>query len=297
MKPILKWTGIALGAILGLVLVLAGVLWFIGGSKFEGPTDLRAESVALPVNDSAALSWGQHLAETHGCTDCHAADLSGQVLVDAPPFRVVASNLTAGAGGVGRVLDEQGWERAIRHGVGADGRGLAIMPSELYTYLSDDDLGALVAHLRSVPAIDNELPATTIKPLGRIIAATGGFFPTSDLIDHEAPHPETAPEAGATVEYGAYRASTLCSACHGADMNGAQPPDPSSPPAPSLIPAGRWTLEQFTTALRTGQTPARQVDGDYMPYTVTAKLTDAEIEALWLYLGSLPVAPAAPTAQ
>jgi mono/diheme cytochrome c family protein len=90
-----------------------------------------------------------------------------------------------------------------------------------------------------------------------------------------------------TLEYGRYRASTLCVACHGQRLEGAQPPDPSSPPAPPLMNAATWTLDQFRTAMRTGQTPTRQLDDMFMPYTVTAHLTDEEIEALHMYMRSL----------
>ena len=41
--------------------------------------------------------------------------------------------------------------RAIRHGVKPDGRAALVMPSEDYNRLSDDDLGALIAHLRQMP--------------------------------------------------------------------------------------------------------------------------------------------------
>jgi hypothetical protein len=51
--------------------------------------------------------------------------------------------------------------------------------------------------------------------------------------------------------------------------------------------AATWSLEQFRAALRTGQTPTRQLDDSYMPYPVTAHMTDEEIEALHMYLRSL----------
>lgn len=283
---VLKWLGIALAGVIGLVVVAAGVLYVIGGSRMEGPSDLPAETIAAA--DPAAVERGAHIARTHGCFECHAERLEGQVLVDAPPFRVVASNLTAGRGGVAPRLDALGWERAIRHGVGADGRGLAIMPSEMYVHMSDDETAALIAWLVALPPVDNELPTTTIRPLGRIIAGTGGFQPTSAMIDHARPHVATSPPLAPTAEYGEHRAATLCAGCHGPDLAGMQPPDPSSPYAPSLHLSKSWTLDQFTAALRTGQTPARQLDSLYMPYTVTQHLEDVEIEALHLYIRSLP---------
>lgn len=294
MKRVLKWMAIILVSIISLAVISGGVLYAIGGTKFDPPEELPAETLAAP-SGSTGIVRGAHLAATHGCTECHGAQLQGQVMVDAPPFRVVASNLTGGAGGVAPLLDELGWERAIRHGIGADGRALAIMPSEAYTYLSDDEVAAIIAWLESLPPVDNELPETEIRPLGRIIAATGGFEPVSAWIDHAQPHLATAPAPGATIEYGGHRARTLCMACHGEDLNGQQPPNPESPFAPSLHPASHWTLEQFTTALRTGMTPARQLDSAFMPWPAFANMTDTEIQALHLYLSSLPDPAPAPT--
>jgi cytochrome c553 len=284
MRRFLKWTGILVGIVLLLALIAAGGLFVVGGSKFVGPTDLPAESLAI-TGDSAQLARGAHIGASHGCESCHGEGLGGTILVDAPPFRVVASNLTTA--GVGAKLDVAGLERGIRHGVGSDGRALAIMPSELYKNLSDDETAALIAWMQSLPPVQNELPETKIKPLGRIIAGTGSLPTAVDLIGAEAPHTAVAPPMAVTLEYGRYRASTLCVACHGQRLEGAQPPDPSSPPAPPLMNAATWTLNQFRTAMRTGQTPTRQLDDMFMPYTVTAHLTDEEIEALHMYMRSL----------
>jgi cytochrome c553 len=292
MKRLMKRTGVVLALLVAVLLLVGAALYAVGGSKFDGPRGLAAESVRAAAAEEAR-GWGQHVAETHGCTDCHGARLEGAVMVDAPPFRVVASNLTKGAGGVGSGLDALGWERAIRHGVGADGRGLVIMPSEVYTNLSDDELAALIAHLQALPPVDNELPATKVKPLGRVIAGLGGLKPTSALIDHEAPHAPTAPSVGATVEYGRYRASTTCIGCHGEQMEGAPPLNPEAPPGPSLRHVADWTEEQFRTTLRTGVTPAGlSLNPEFMPWQALGRMRDDELEAIRRYIGSLPAATA-----
>ena len=43
------------------------------------------------------------------------------------------------------------------------------MPSEAYYFLNDEETGALVAYLKSLPAVDNELPAFELRPLGKLI--------------------------------------------------------------------------------------------------------------------------------
>jgi cytochrome c553 len=296
MKRMLKWAGVVVAVLIAVAVVGGAVLYVAGGSKFDGPSGLRAESVR--VADGAALAWGEHLVATHACMDCHGERLEGTVLVDAPPFRVVASNLTGGAGGVGARLDAAGWERAIRHGVGVDGRGLAIMPSEVYTHLSDEDLAALIAYLQAVPRVDNELPATELRPLGRVIAGLGQIEPTSALVDHDAPHPASNPPVGATAEYGRYRASTTCNGCHGERLEGAQPPNPDSPVAPSLHHIAGWTFDQFATTMRTGVTPAGlNLDSMAMPWPAFGKMRDEELQALQLHIQQLAAGAASQEQQ
>ena len=71
-------------------------------------------------------------------------------MLDAPPMgRLVALNLTKGEGGVGNELTPEIIERAVRHGVGTNGRALRIMPSDDFQYLTDDDLRAVVSYVHA----------------------------------------------------------------------------------------------------------------------------------------------------
>lgn len=283
MNRILKGIGVLVGVLLVVALVATGVLYVLGGSKLGPPSGLPAESFTVVV-DSASIARGEHLAMTHGCVECHAANLGGTLLEDSPPFRLVAPNLTSGRGGVGALLDDAGWERAIRHGVAHDGHALIVMPSEFYTHLADDETNDLIAWLRTRPPADNELPALHVKALGRILLATGGLKAAPALIDESAAHTPGAPPVTATVEYGRYRTGVMCAGCHGEDLNGAPGVIPGSPPAPSLLAASAWTPEQFRTALRTGQTPYRALQVEFMPWNVFANFTDAEIDGIQAYL-------------
>jgi len=60
------------------------------------------------------------------------------------------NNLTSGLGGIGSVFTDTDYVRAIRHGIGRDNKSLLIMPSEQYNRISDEDLGALIAYLKTV---------------------------------------------------------------------------------------------------------------------------------------------------
>jgi mono/diheme cytochrome c family protein len=209
------------------------------------------------------------------------------VLADAPPFLMVAPNLTTGRGGIAADYTDAQWERAIRHGVSKSGRGLAVMPSDAFAYLDDAELSAMVAYLKTLPAIDNELPAMELRPLGRILAGAGQITPISDLIDHERAH-LTAPPVAPTAAYGEYRAN-LCKACHGADLLGAPHPEPGAPFSPTLASVKGWTLEQFKATMRTGMRPSGiAMDDKYMPWSAFGKMTDDEFAGLYAYLQTLP---------
>ena len=201
--------------------------------------------------------------------------------------RFVAPNLTTGSTPTRTPGD---YERAIRHGVGSDGKPLAFMPSDAYTHFSRADMAALVAYLLSVPPVTRPLPGRSVGPIGRMLVATGqGLLPV-DLIDHESVPPETVTEA-TTVAYGAYLAKVGgCAACHNANMSGGkQNGPPGTPPAANLTRGGGdWSLPEFTRALREGIRPAGTKLDPFMPVRMTKLMTDSEIEAVWMYIRSLP---------
>ncbi len=104
------------------VVVITGLLFMIGGRKIDRRFAVPDERLMLPA-DSASLAEGERLSLVLGCADCHAANLAGSEMIDAPMFAVLpATNLTRGAGGVGADYGAAGFERAIRHGIDAAGR-------------------------------------------------------------------------------------------------------------------------------------------------------------------------------
>ena len=272
-----------------MILVLVAIFAFMtiskGEARLAAKYAMEYDDVMIP-SDSASIALGKYIAESHGCQKCHTPDYSGDIMIDAPPFTVVPSNLTSGAGGVGTTFSDADWLRAIRHGVGQDGRGLVVMPSEAYYFMSDVEVGALVAYLKQVPAVDHELPRTKFKTLGKFIAGVSDDFkltPDAMLDSPRIPMPEKGP----TVEWGEYRASVLCQVCHGKGLTGNQPPDPDSPFAPDLRIAQSWGLDAFTRALREGETPSMQLNGAFMPWPEIGHLDDTEIEALYAYIKTL----------
>lgn len=168
------------------------------------------------------------------------------------------------------------------------------MPVRNFYYLSDQDLGALIAYLKSVPPIDNELPSTAPGPLGRVMLALGQLpseatMPDVTVIDHDGPRP-IAPQPGLTLEYGEYLART-CTVCHGPHFNGGIIRTDAEYLSPNLTPGGEvafWSEEDFIATLRTGITPSGYQLRDVMPWKYIGQMTDEELKAVWMYLQSLP---------
>ncbi len=202
------------------------------------------------------------------------------------------SNLTSGEGGVGGAYTDPDFARAIRHGVTREGKGIIIMPSEHYNVFGDEDLGAIIAYLRSLPPVDNELPKTSAGPLAGLIAVLDSSIIAAQVIDHTAPRPPP-PSPGVTPEYGEYLA-TLCTLCHGDDFGGGKPPD-EDVFAPNLTRGGTpgtWSEADFINTIRTGVTPGRnQLDEEMMPWNRFRLMTDDELRAIWSFLRSLPAVP------
>jgi mono/diheme cytochrome c family protein len=291
LKKVLKWIGIILGGLVGLLVLAFVVLYSIGTVKLNQTYDVPGETIPIPT-DAAALQRGEHLAVISLCKRCHAENLGGQLYFVAPGLLSLPTpNLTSGAGGIGSFYTDEDWVRAIRHGVGREGRALFIMPSASFYYLGDEDLGALIAYLKSLPAIDYELPERRIEPLGRLMLAAGMFPPLPvDQINHTGPRP-VAPEPGMTAAYGEYL-SRSCRECHGANLNGAPfGPPGQEVPTPNLTPGGElasWSEEDFFSTMRTGVTPTgRQLEVE-MPWMYFGRMSDEELGAVWLYLQSLP---------
>lgn len=290
-RKTLKWIGIGLGGLIGLLAVVFVVLLVIGGAQANKRYDISVKTISIPT-DAAAIQHGEHLAVIYICTDCHMENLSGELSFEIPGMLSIPTpNLTSGAGGVGSFFTDEDWVRAIRHGVGHDGRALFIMPSNSFYYISDEDLGALIAYLKSLPPVDNQMAGRKIDLVGQMMMAAGMMPPLAvDRIDHTAP-PPTAPEPGVTVEYGKYLSYT-CMECHGANLNGAPfGPPGAEVPTPNLTPGGElasWSEDEFFSTLRTGVTPRGYQLNEEMPWKSYGRMTDDELKALWLYLQSLP---------
>ena len=277
MAKFLKWTGI----IVILLFVVVLVVYLKGQAHISATYDVRS-TITNVGSDSALIARGEHLANINGCTDCHGVDLSGSEMVDAPPFRVVASNLTSGQGGVAKNYDDAGWDRAIRHGIRSDGTALIIMPSEAYSNLSDADAEALIAFVKSVPPSNNEMEPTEFKFLGSILAGLGQLDLSQGVVINTTI--AEAPAIDSTEVYGKYLANITCTHCHGQDFSGGPGPEPGVM-YPGLKAAANWDFNQFSTLLRTGKRPdGTEVDGNQMPWRAFSHYSNTEMKAIYAYL-------------
>jgi mono/diheme cytochrome c family protein len=144
-----------------------------------------------------------------------------------------------------------------------------------------------------VPAVDRTLPDTHVHFLGRALLVVGALpQPDAAGIDHSAQAPADIAVA-VTPEYGRYMAHVGgCTGCHRANLAGGPIPGlpPDMPAAQNITPAGigSWTQADFARALRAGKRPDGTTINQLMPWPYTAQMTDTELNALWLYVHSVP---------
>lgn len=273
------------------MLVLLGAASAYGVSERRGHVRYNVpEHPITVVSDQATIDRGHHLATIRGCNECHAPDMAGKVMIDDKAFgRLVTANLTNGR--KGGVLSDRDWERAVRHGVRADSTPLNFMPSHEFTGFADEDLAAIIAWTRSLPAVTDSLPVTKIGPLARTLHAAGelALYP-AEKVNHTAAHPVRV-VATADAGYGKYMAAG-CMGCHGANYSGGKivgaPPD--WPEAANLTPAGigHYSEATFIAALRTMKRPNGAAIRPPMDVRVTGAMTDVELKAIWAFLQTLP---------
>ena len=302
---------ILLAVVCLLALVAVGAITFtIGWRPFIGPRARRLTDRHFEATPQR-LARGKYLVEgVLVCLDCHSEhdwkaagypifpgmEGSGEIFPEEGlPGRIVAPNLTPDADtGVGKWTDDQ-LARAIREGIGHDGRALfPMMPYQHYRSLPDEDLASVVVYLRSLPPVRHPLPKTEI------------IFPVRYLI-RSVPQPWTAPvvapDLSTPEQRGAYLVNlALCADCHtptvrgepipGRDFAGGQKfvgpwgtiTSANLTPDASGIPY--YDEKLFIQAMRTGQVGARALHA-LMPWQVYRNMTDEDLKAIFAYLRTL----------
>lgn len=307
----MKLRRILLFAVIGLLVVaLVGISFTIGWRPLIGPKARPLTARRFEATPQR-LERGRYIATSlSGCVFCHSpADWNAHGAPVIPgkegmgevepyadlPGLIVAPNLTSDPQtGAGSWTDDQ-LARAIREGIGHDGRALfPLMPYPHFKHMSDEDLASVVVFLRSLPPIRNELPPTEV------------IFPVKYLI-RSAPQPIdgsiSSPDPSNRVKWGEYLVTLGgCSDCHTAQ-------DKGSPIAgldfaggnfmkagklevatanitPDASGIGYYDESLFMQTIRTGYVKARELSS-IMPFGVYGKLTDDDLKAMFAYLRTL----------
>jgi mono/diheme cytochrome c family protein len=308
----LKKPGKVVFALLLLLLVslVAGISRIIGWRPFIGPkarplTSRKFESTP------ARVERGRYLFSASNCAGCHSerdptqhgapvvsgTEGGGRILPDDFRGRAVAPNITPDREtGAGDWSDDQ-LARAIREGVGHDGRALSSrMPYVYYRKMSDEDLASVVVYLRSLAPIHRAMPKTKM------------VFPLKYLM-RSVPQPITdavsGPNPSNQIQRGEYLVNLgHCSACH-------TPRDRGRPTAAGMEFSGGTTLKEwevsaasanitpdasginyydaalFIRALRTGVVGARKLSS-VMPFAQFRNINDDDLKDMFAYLRTLP---------
>lgn len=298
---ILGWTFLVF-----ILLLAVGITFTIGWRPFIGPRARPLTNVKYQSTPER-LVRGRYLVEhVAACMDCHSPhdwtkrdapippgmEAGGQdmSLLKGLPGRIVAPNISPDLEtGVGNWSDDM-FARAIREGVGHDGRALfPIMPYQDYASLSDEDLASIIVYLRSLPPVRNQLPPTQI------------VFPVRYLI-RSVPQPLSAlvpqPDLSTPLKRGDYLVKIgTCTDCHTPQDDHGQPlpgmdygggflfegpwgrvVSANITPDPSGIPY--YDLAMFTQALRTGYVTARPLNR-IMPWGAYGGMTDEDVAAVF----------------
>lgn len=320
-----RWFGALLGGVLAGSVALTVV---------NAPQPALAESGA-PTADPAVIARGQYLAEhVMVCMDCHSrrdfskfagprisgSEGGGGEIFDEKmgiPGKVVSRNITPH--GIGDWTDEE-IKRAIMQGISADGSPLfPLMPSPSYARADERDIDAVIAYIRTLKPIKNELPSSVY---GLPLEARQAMLP-------KGVPSATRPDSSDSVAYGGYLTTiAACMDCHtqmgekGPQMDkymagGTEFNFPNGTVRTANITPdketglGTWDKASFIAKFRAFSDPSAAAPvgasdmNTPMPWYFYAGMTDEDLGAIYDYLRTIPAVanrvekftPNAPTAE
>lgn len=265
----------------------------------------------MPVSAARAadalVERGAYLVNTiAACGNCHtmqgptgpdrSMELAGGMVIEEPGlFAAHVPNITQDKEtGIGGWSDAE-IARSIREGLRPDGSIIGPpMPIGLYRQVSDDDLAAMVAYLRTVPPIRN-----TVGPSSYQIPLPDSYGPPVGHVPSVSPDDQLA--------YGAYLAGPMghCIECHTPMGPGGRPdyenrlgaggfpfhgPWGTSASA-NITPAGAvagYSDAELKAAITQGVRPDGSRLMPPMGYGYYAGMTADDLDAVVAYLRSLP---------
>ena len=298
MKKPIKIVVASLAGLVVLVAVSASVIGRLAERKLHRTVQLPPMQVTFAAADGQ-LERGEYLFKTRGCMECHGADGGGHVVIDDKDsgFFARAPNITSGGASPAQAYTDTDWMRTLRHGVKPSGQPLLIMPSEDYAHMTDADVGAIVAYVRSLPPASTGGGEFKIPLPLKVAYWFGAIKDAAEKIDHTAPPP--AAVADDALARGQYIAQG-CTGCHGPHFSGGKIPGtpPSWPAAANLTSAPDSAMahyasaDQFKSMLRTGKRPDGSAISEVMPFKSLAYMDDGELDALFAFLKTVEARPA-----
>jgi len=257
------------------------------------------------------LERGRYIVEGPAhCFQCHSdTDYSkpgtqpkpgkkgaGAIFAEDGMSWLVAPNITPDVEtGAGSWTDEQ-FARAIREGIGHDGRRLfPMMPYMNFRNMSDEDLASVITYIRSIEPVRNVLPQTQIPEVMK------GAIPPHAPITNAV----SGPDLSSQVSRGQYLVTLgNCVTCHtpmnqqgqpmmqmafggGMRFKGPWGEVSSANITPDASGISYYDEGLFVRTLRTGHVGARRLNY-IMPFGYFRNMTDDDLKAIFAYLRTLP---------
>ena len=271
--------------------IIAGLIALAGCGPAAGdegteapPARVAAQFQHLAAGEAAS---GERLSRVLGCAGCHGPELRGQDWFEDPEFGVLHSaNLTLAA----RDYSDAQLERAIRSGVRGDGTPLWDMPSHIFSRLSEADMAAIIAFLRTLEPGGEIPPPMRLGPEALRLQAAGQFRPEPDKV--RATLAAGPPAIEGDHDWARYMIRATCAECHGLDLAGDPDMTGHSPPPPLSI-VSAYSRPQFHHLLRTGEPVGGRTLGlmAMVARNRFSRLSDAEVDAIYDYLSALAERP------
>jgi len=183
--------------------------------------------------------------------------------------------------GIGNFKDDM-IARAIREGVGHDGRALELMPWEDYRTVTDEDIASIVVYLRTIPAVNNKIPKRNLGA-SREMSLSKNSYPLTEKLDE--------PDFTDPVSKGKYLASAACIGCHtgwfkrnpgayggGFDFFVDNQHIYSRNITSDVTGIGAWSSETFINVIRTGKSGTLS---SVMPWVFFKNMTDEDLDAIY----------------
>ena len=303
-------------AVLGVSGLAAGQVLMLPAhsSTAVTPRDLLTKQLENSASNAAQINRGRYLVAAGDCMSCHLRDggepFAGGLGLNTPFGVIYTSNITPDRDtGIGNWTSEQ-FYRAMHDGKGARGEDLyPAFPYPWFRRVSREDVDAIYAYLKSVPAVNYRPPANDL-PFPFNLRSMVGAWNLLYLDSHDFQS-----DSGQSAEWnrGAYLVTGLghCGGCHtpknslGADkskqeLHGGKLDNWVAPDLTSnmRVGLGEWTvndIEEFLASGRNAHAAAGGAMSEVITYS-TSLMSDADRRAIAVYLKSQPASSIASSA-